>query len=1103
MTLNTPNRNNLRIEIDGAQQTDYGTQVDSVLLQNRNLTLTGGESDTLRFTITSTGLRGGAASLIVSLAGSDHNDTKTVSAQDTGQVYVRTTATVRLVQTDPVVLRPVVNGAGYVNVDQVFSVKLTVENTGLEDVKDVVVRLESNDRRSRILTPEQTILSIGKQGAKQEISFSVEADTGSAAGATPEIFTGRVISALTAQGNQPANTGEPLDSTAQVVVQRPAKLSVAASIQDTILSTNQAFTFSAKVTNSGQAPVDKSGLVKLIYPQNFSLVGSDERSFVVDSLVTWQVNAPPQAIDAADLIVQITKAAVDSNNQSLAQLGKFSDTLTVKVVQSDIRIVRFYISSPNGAKDSTLSTDQKFALTADLVSSPDLKNGRVELTPPAGYIVPDAERIKTLAHGVTNQSVTWNDVQAPQDANTIRVHFQAYASGINGRNETVSSSAHVGVVTVYKASPSLVSVRITAPPGADNGIVSFGQTFTIEANIENEGDAGVNDTMKVRLELGTKGFTTTEDLEKPIQLPGFVTWQVNAPNTVVQDSIAVRMSYFPFDENSDQRVNVPLSKRLKRQYVATDGVMSEIRIANFKILTPTGATDDTLSIGQRFTVQAQVEGTRVDSAKVEMSWSEGVVPLTNTRQELGRLEGRQDVIWNIIAPSRTSLAGRRDFIQVKVTGLNLYDKNRSLTPDSMSIDLHIVEPTRLAVVGAITEPFSARVDKIVSRNSVFTIAAKVDNRGKALAGGKAKIEMILPDDANIAPEEDYRTEAPLIQEIQNVSADSVTWQITARSKPSTEVDIITLRLLPPYPKDENTDSSATVEDVQYQIGIQTEPKRLIVQMLPHPAAGPVALGEKSSLLMRLKLTNQGNLGSSKVFLHGFTLHMRDRNDAPLNASSVIKALRVVDTHRSAQVLGNLTSIPAADSLQIPFAPADTLLGGVPDSVDVVADIVDNNASGAAFRLTFTKTADVDAIDEESREPVEIVFLDERGNTVNASQVTSQKRVIDAANFAASFYNYPNPFSPVIENTDGTIGTKFKYFLSQASDVEFRIYTLLGELVYEQSFKTTDPEGQPTGSFKHLFWNGRNGNGDMVLNGVYIAILKTSAGTATTKVAVVK
>jgi hypothetical protein len=414
-----------------------------------------------------------------------------------------------------------------------------------------------------------------------------------------------------------------------------------------------------------------------------------------------------------------------------------------------------------------------------------------------------------------------------------------------------------------------------------------------------------------------------------------------------------------------------------------------------------------------------------------------------------------------------------------------------------------VEPTRLAVVGAITEPFSARVDKIVSRNSVFTIAAKVDNRGKALAGGKAKIEMILPDDANIAPEEDYRTEAPLIQEIQNVSADSVTWQITARSKPSTEVDIITLRLLPPYPKDENTDSSATVEDVQYQIGIQTEPKRLIVQMLPHPAAGPVALGEKSSLLMRLKLTNQGNLGSSKVFLHGFTLHMRDRNDAPLNASSVIKALRVVDTHRSAQVLGNLTSIPAADSLQIPFAPADTLLGGVPDSVDVVADIVDNNASGAAFRLTFTKTADVDAIDEESREPVEIVFLDERGNTVNASQVTSQKRVIDAANFAASFYNYPNPFSPVIENTDGTIGTKFKYFLSQASDVEFRIYTLLGELVYEQSFKTTDPEGQPTGSFKHLFWNGRNGNGDMVLNGVYIAILKTSAGTATTKVAVVK
>jgi hypothetical protein len=169
MTLNTPDRNQLRIEIDGAQQTDYGIDVDPALLQNGNLTLTGGESDTLRFTVTSTGLSSGAASLIVSLAGRDRNDIKPVSAQGTGQIYVRTTATVRLVQTDPIVLRPLTNGIAFVNVDQVFSVKLTVENTGFEDVKDVVVRLQT-DGPSRILTPEQTISSIIARD-RQEISF--------------------------------------------------------------------------------------------------------------------------------------------------------------------------------------------------------------------------------------------------------------------------------------------------------------------------------------------------------------------------------------------------------------------------------------------------------------------------------------------------------------------------------------------------------------------------------------------------------------------------------------------------------------------------------------------------------------------------------------------------------------------------------------------------------------------------------------------------------------------------------------------------------------------------------------------------------------------
>jgi hypothetical protein len=1093
LALNAPQRSNLRIEVDGAEQTDYGIAVDPVLLRNRSLTLVGGERDTLRFTATSTGLRGGVASLIVNLAGRDRNDNKLLSAQLAGQNYVRTTATLRLVQTDPIVLRPLVNGAGFVNVDQVFSVKLTVENTGFENVKDVVVRLQSAGS-SRILTPEQTIAAIAAR-ARQEISFQAEADTGAAAGALPEIFTARVISALTAQGNQPANVQSPLDSTAQVVVQRPARLSVAASIQDNnpILSTNQTFSFSASVTNSGQAPVDGSGLVRLIHPVDFIVTGLEERSFTVGAPVMWQVRAPLTPVNAADLKLQITKAAVDSNSQALARLGKDADTLTVQVVRSDLRLVKLEITAPTGAKDRTLSTEQDFDFTARLAFTPDLRNGAVNLRVPPGYNVVQGPQ---PAFGET---ITWK-VRATATANAIPVYLAITATGRDGSGNALAPvSDSLSVTTMNKASLNL-SAEVSDPPGARDRVVSFGQEFTVTARVLNDGGAGVRSAARLKIEYDpSQGFSTNEADEKDIAVGSSVQWKFTAPNRAANDRFTIKYVTVPADTNTDASAALADNRSQVRLDVRTDSVRSELRLVSFGIIAPFGASDNGLSTGQQFTVRAQVLGTRAANVRVSLAVPLGFRTNDNTQQVFTTLDEQRDLNWTLQAP----LASRLDSIIVTVSGNDANDNAQALPVVRRAITLSVVAQARLAVFGEISAPASARSDGIVSLSSVFTVTAKIENRGAAAPNGKAIIELTPPRDSSIPQAEDYSTASSLRQEITNFASGVVSWQIKARSRPSTGIDKITLRLLPPDPIDQNTDSVATVEVREFSISVQTEPKRLFVQMLRPPSSGPVAQGEKSTVLMRLKLTNEGNRFSSNVLLRGFTLFVRDHNDAPLNASTVLKALQVVDANAPAQVLGSLTTITAADSLKIAFAPADTLLGGAPESVDVVADIVDNNASGSAFRLTFRKTANVDAIDQESRQAVEIVFLDERGNTVDPTQVASQKRVIDAANFEASFYNYPNPFSPLRDNPDGTRGTRFKYFLSQPSDVEFRIYTLLGELVYERSYKSSDPEGRPTGSFNHLSWDGKNGNGDVVLNGVYLAILKTGAGTAMTKVAVVK
>lgn len=102
----------------------------------------------------------------------------------------------------------------------------------------------------------------------------------------------------------------------------------------------------------------------------------------------------------------------------------------------------------------------------------------------------------------------------------------------------------------------------------------------------------------------------------------------------------------------------------------------------------------------------------------------------------------------------------------------------------------------------------------------------------------------------------------------------------------------------------------------------------------------------------------------------------------------------------------------------------------------------------------------------------------------------------ADDFESSFYNYPNPFDPE------TGATSIVYFLPVESNVEFDIYTLTGESVYSLSLPAGS-SGALGGRINQFYWDGVNGDGVKVLEGVYIAVLKYSGGEARTKIAVVK
>jgi hypothetical protein len=86
-------------------------------------------------------------------------------------------------------------------------------------------------------------------------------------------------------------------------------------------------------------------------------------------------------------------------------------------------------------------------------------------------------------------------------------------------------------------------------------------------------------------------------------------------------------------------------------------------------------------------------------------------------------------------------------------------------------------------------------------------------------------------------------------------------------------------------------------------------------------------------------------------------------------------------------------------------------------------------------------------------------------------------------------NYPNPFNP----NKGS--TQIRYKLSKdADDVKIRIYDITGSLVVEL-YGDTQGEGTTIMTkYNDVAWDGRNGRGDMVMNGIYpFEIIAKSGG----------
>ncbi len=87
-----------------------------------------------------------------------------------------------------------------------------------------------------------------------------------------------------------------------------------------------------------------------------------------------------------------------------------------------------------------------------------------------------------------------------------------------------------------------------------------------------------------------------------------------------------------------------------------------------------------------------------------------------------------------------------------------------------------------------------------------------------------------------------------------------------------------------------------------------------------------------------------------------------------------------------------------------------------------------------------------------------------------------------------FANHPNPFNPK---------TTISFYLAEASEVQLGVFDVQGRLV-----RLLIDEGKTAGPYA-IDWDGRNGSGDRLASGIYLAKLKTDRHEQTQKMILIK
>jgi hypothetical protein len=218
----------------------------------------------------------------------------------------------------------------------------------------------------------------------------------------------------------------------------------------------------------------------------------------------------------------------------------------------------------------------------------------------------------------------------------------------------------------------------------------------------------------------------------------------------------------------------------------------------------------------------------------------------------------------------------------------------------------------------------------------------------------------------------------------------------------------------------------------------------------------------------LAVRNPAPAAAGELRLSGLVVRAADRELAPSTLGAAVAAVRV---RKDGAVWADSGPLDAAAAVAV-LAGADTL--GIPAGASVPLSLEITLRDGAhvpSLRLGI-EASDIGLV----RPPGDLL-----GVTVSAESGQTLPFWTAAGNFsegslAESWSNFPNPFAA------GREETRLAFWLPGPGRVSIRVWSLRGEVV------RTVLDAAPRGGGLHqdAAWDGRNGKGEVVRNGVYVA-----------------